>query len=130
MIRRPPRSTRTATLFPYMTLFRSLLPLATMVTPNLPEAGILLNSTPVDTLKEMRRTAEKLRRLLNDNGERWIFLKGGHLTGHNTIDILHKGDRLIELPAHRTETRNTHGTGCPLSAPLAALLPPAQQPPT
>src|SRR3546814_6983992 len=38
-----------------------LLPLATMVTPNLPEAGILLNSTPVDTLKEMRRTAEKLR---------------------------------------------------------------------
>src|SRR3546814_7038575 len=94
-----------------------------MVTPNLPEAVILLNSTPVDTLKEMLRTAEKLRRLLSDNGERWIFLKGGHLSGNNTIDILHNGDRLIELPGQRTETRNTHGTGCTLSAALAALLP-------
>src|SRR3546814_6793923 len=52
-----------------------LLPLATMVTPNLPEAGILLNSTPGDTLKELRRTAEKLSRLLTANGESCIFLK-------------------------------------------------------
>jgi len=101
----------------------SLLPMATMLTPNLPEAGVLLGTGPADTLKEMRRVAEKLRRLLNDNGERWVFLKGGHLPGNDTIDVLHDGDRLIELPGRRIETRNTHGTGCTLSAALAALLP-------
>src|SRR3546814_12435021 len=72
----------------------------------------------------MRRVAEKLRRLLNDSGERWVFLKGGHLPGNDTIDVLHDGDRLIELPGRRIETRNTHVTGCTLSAALAALLPP------
>src|SRR3546814_11259038 len=71
----------------------------------------------------MRRTAEKRRRLLNDSGERWVFLKGGHLPGNDTIDVLHDGDRLIELPGQRIDTRNTHGTGCTLSAALAALLP-------
>src|SRR3546814_13376268 len=60
-----------------------LLPLATMVTPNLPEAGILLNSTHVDTRKKLRRTAEKLRRLPNDNGTRRIFLQGVTPTDHN-----------------------------------------------
>src|SRR3546814_1812050 len=94
-----------------------------MITPNLPEAGVLLSASPVETLKEMRRTAEKLRRLLNDSGERWVFLKGGHLPGNDTIDVLHDGDRLIELPGQRIDTRNTHGTGCTLSAALAALLP-------
>jgi hydroxymethylpyrimidine/phosphomethylpyrimidine kinase len=104
-------------------LRESLLPLATLLTPNLPEAGVLLSSSPADSLKEMRRTAEKLRRLMNDSGERWVFLKGGHLPGNDTIDVLHDGDRLIELPGRRIETRNTHGTGCTLSAALAALLP-------
>lgn len=104
-------------------LRESLLPLATMLTPNLPEAGVLLDASPADNLKEMRRMAERLRRLLNDDGERWVFLKGGHLPGDDTIDILHNGDRLIELPGRRIHTRNTHGTGCTLSAALAALLP-------
>ncbi|MFW7342206.1 bifunctional hydroxymethylpyrimidine kinase/phosphomethylpyrimidine kinase [Pollutimonas sp. H1-120] len=104
-------------------LRESLLPLATLLTPNLPEAGVLLGSSPADSLKEMRRVAEKLRRLLNDSGERWVFLKGGHLPGNDTIDVLHDGDRLIELPGRRIDTRNTHGTGCTLSAALAALLP-------
>lgn len=104
-------------------LRESLLPLASMITPNLPEAGVLLSASPVETLKEMRRTAEKLRRLMNDTGERWVFLKGGHLPGNDTIDVLHDGDHLIELPGQRIDTRNTHGTGCTLSAALAALLP-------
>src|SRR3546814_18083646 len=51
-------------------LRESLLPQATLLTPNLPEAGVLLGSSPVDSLKEMRRVAEKLRRLLNDSGKR------------------------------------------------------------
>ena len=100
-----------------------LLPLATMITPNLPEAGVLLEATPADTLKEMRRMAERLRRLLADDGRRWVLLKGGHLPGDSTIDILYDGDRLIELPGRRIDTPNTHGTGCTLSAALAALLP-------
>lgn len=101
----------------------SLLPMATILTPNLPEAGVLLGASPVESLKEMRRTAEKLRRLLADDGDRWIFLKGGHLPGNDTVDVLHNGDKLIELPGTRIPTKNTHGTGCTLSAALAALLP-------
>src|SRR5690606_17286626 len=104
-------------------LREALLPLATIITPNLPEAGVLLGQAPVDTLKDMRRVAERLRRLLDDDGERWVFLKGGHLPGDDSIDVLHDGDRLIELPGRRIPTRNTHGTGCTLSAALAALLP-------
>lgn len=99
-----------------------LVPLANVITPNLPEAGVLLDQSPVDNLKDMRRTAERLRRLMADDGERWVYLKGGHLPGSNTIDVLHDGDRLIELPGQRIDTKNTHGTGCTLSAALAALL--------
>ncbi|MBB5214701.1 bifunctional hydroxymethylpyrimidine kinase/phosphomethylpyrimidine kinase [Parapusillimonas granuli] len=101
----------------------SLLPQATLLTPNLPEAGVLLDAAPVDNLRDMRRAAERLRRLLSDSGERWVYLKGGHLPGNDTIDVLHDGDRMIELPGKRIDTPNTHGTGCTLSAALAALLP-------
>jgi hydroxymethylpyrimidine/phosphomethylpyrimidine kinase len=73
--------------------------------------------------------AERLRRLLSDDGERWVFLKGGHLPGNDTVDVLHDGDRLIELPGQRIDTPNTHGTGCTLSAALAALLPRTQDVP-
>lgn len=104
-------------------LRESLVPQATMITPNLPEAGVLLDARPVETVKEMRRVAERLRRLLADDDGRWVFLKGGHLPGDDTIDILHDGDRMLELPGTRIATRNTHGTGCTLSAALAALLP-------
>jgi len=104
-------------------LREALVPLATMITPNLPEAGVLLDASPADSLKEMRRAAEKLRRLLDDAGQRWVFLKGGHLPGSDTTDLLHDGDRMIELPGRRIDTPNTHGTGCTLSAALSALLP-------
>ncbi|TFL15492.1 bifunctional hydroxymethylpyrimidine kinase/phosphomethylpyrimidine kinase [Pusillimonas caeni] len=104
-------------------LRESLLPLATVLTPNLPEAGVLAGGTAADNLRDMRRVAEKLRRLLSDSGQRWIFLKGGHLPGSDTIDLLHDGDQMIELPGRRIDTPNTHGTGCTLSAALAALLP-------
>lgn len=104
-------------------LRESLLPLATVITPNLPEAGVLLDARPPENIKEMRQAAEKLRRLLADDDNRWVFLKGGHLPGNDTIDIVHDGDRMIELPGTRIATRNTHGTGCSLSAALATLLP-------
>lgn len=104
-------------------LRESLVPQSTMITPNLPEAGVLLDARPAETVKEMRHMAERLRRLLADDGHRWVFLKGGHLPGNETIDVLHDGDKMIELPGTRIATRNTHGTGCTLSAALAALLP-------
>ncbi len=103
------------------TLIEAVLPLATVVTPNLPESGVLLGERPADTVKEMRRAAERLRRLLRDDGRRFVLLKGGHLSG-DAIDLLFDGDRMIELSAPRIATRNTHGTGCTLSAAIAALL--------
>ncbi|KAA0218489.1 MAG: bifunctional hydroxymethylpyrimidine kinase/phosphomethylpyrimidine kinase [Lautropia sp.] len=103
------------------TLIEAVLPLATVLTPNLPEAGVLLGARPADTTKEMQRAAERLRRLLRDDGQRFVLLKGGHLAGDAT-DLLFDGDRMIELTAPRVATRNTHGTGCTLSAAIAALL--------
>ncbi|HEX4885880.1 MAG TPA: bifunctional hydroxymethylpyrimidine kinase/phosphomethylpyrimidine kinase [Casimicrobiaceae bacterium] len=104
-------------------LREALLPQATMITPNLPEAGVLLESPAPEDLKGMRRAAERLRNAMAHDGERWVFLKGGHLPHGDAIDVLHDGDRMIELAAPRIETKNTHGTGCTLSAALAALLP-------
>lgn len=111
-------------------LRESLVPLASMITPNLPEAGVLLDARPPENLKEMRHAAERLRRLLSDDDGSWVFLKGGHLPGDDTIDLVHDGDRMIELPGKRIATRNTHGTGCTLSAALATLLPQTPDVPT
>jgi hydroxymethylpyrimidine/phosphomethylpyrimidine kinase len=105
------------------TLRDALLPLATVITPNLPEAGVLLDARAPDNLQEMRRVAERLREAMTHDGERWVYLKGGHLPGGDAIDLLHDGDRMLELSAPRIDTKNTHGTGCTLSSALAALLP-------
>ena len=103
-------------------LREALLPLATMITPNLPEAGVLLERTGAESVKAMRQHAERLRQQMSHDGQRWVFLKGGHLPGNETTDLLHDGDVMIELPGQRINTRNTHGTGCTLSAALATLL--------
>lgn len=96
-----------------------LLPQAEVITPNLPEAGVLLGQRAPETPREMRQTAEKLRRLLPDD-QRWVLLKGGHLPGSEVLDLLFDGDRMHEYTAPRHATRNTHGTGCSLSSALAA----------
>ncbi len=110
-------------------LVEAILPLATVITPNLPETGVLLDRRPPDDVREMRAAAEKLRRLLGDDGRRWVMVKGGHLGG-DPIDLLHDGDQMIELPGQRISTQNTHGTGCTLSAAIAALLPQRDDPVT
>jgi len=104
-------------------LREALLPLATVVTPNLPEAGVLLESRAPETRKEMQRACEKLREMLPHSSERWVLLKGGHLPGDEALDLLFDGDRMFELSAPRIDTKNTHGTGCTLSSAIAALLP-------
>lgn len=101
----------------------ALFPQTFLITPNLPEAGVLLERRAPDTVKEMYRAAERLRELLPLSSERWVLLKGGHLPGDEVVDLLFDGDRMVELPAPRIDTRNTHGTGCSLSSAVAALLP-------
>ncbi|ATI11125.1 bifunctional hydroxymethylpyrimidine kinase/phosphomethylpyrimidine kinase [Acetobacter pomorum] len=98
-----------------------LVPLATLITPNLPEAGVLLNAHPVWTLDEMRLRVKELAKL----GSEWVLLKGGHLEGSTqSVDLLYgSAGKIIEFAAPRICTRNDHGTGCTLSAAIAALLP-------
>src|SRR5690606_6458045 len=106
-------------------LRESLIPQATMITPNLPEAAVLIEQRSAETVKEMYGAAEKLHRLFDHSDERWVFLKGGHLPGKDCTDLLYNGDQMVEMPALRIDTANAHGTGCTLSAALAALLPQA-----
>jgi hydroxymethylpyrimidine/phosphomethylpyrimidine kinase len=100
-------------------LREELLPLATVVTPNLPEAGVLLGGETPKTLAEMREAVRALYRL----GPAYVYLKGGHLTAAESRDLLYDGTTTIELSAKRVHTTNTHGTGCTLSSAIAALLP-------
>jgi hydroxymethylpyrimidine/phosphomethylpyrimidine kinase len=100
-------------------LRRELFPLAEIVTPNLPEAGVLLDRAEPRSIAEMRIAARDLLQF----GARYVLLKGGHLDSEESIDILDDGTTQIELRSPRIATRNTHGTGCTLSAAIAALLP-------
>jgi hydroxymethylpyrimidine/phosphomethylpyrimidine kinase len=97
---------------------RTLLPMADVVTPNLAEAAVLLEESAADSASAMRRAAERLYRL----GPRAVLLKGGHLPGDRCPDLLFDGARMIELSTPRVPTSNTHGTGCTLSAAIAARL--------
>jgi hydroxymethylpyrimidine/phosphomethylpyrimidine kinase len=99
-------------------LRRRLLPLATLITPNLPEAGVLLDLEPARDEAGMIQMAEALRAL----GPRAVLVKGGHLAGEESIDVLDDGAEPLTLAAPRIATDNTHGTGCTLSAAIAALL--------
>lgn len=96
-----------------------LVPLADLITPNLPEAAVLLDRQLDWSPEEMRRQLAPLHAL----GSRWVLLKGGHAGGETSVDLLYSGDAPIELSAPRIATRNNHGTGCTLSAAIAALLP-------
>lgn len=106
------------------TLRREILPLAEIITPNVPEAEVLLGGAPITSLEEMRRAAREL----HDLGPRIVLLKGGHLDGPESTDVFYDGAELIELSDPRIQTKNTHGTGCTLSAAIAALLPQHENP--
>jgi hydroxymethylpyrimidine/phosphomethylpyrimidine kinase len=95
-----------------------LLPLATLITPNLPEAAVLLDEPPARSEAEMEGACARLLEL----GPRWVLLKGGHLEGPESVDVLHDRRQTTRYPAPRVATRNTHGTGCTLSSAIAAHL--------
>ena len=100
-------------------LREDLLPRVDLITPNLPEAADLLGEPEVKTEDEMHGQATRLRTL----GARRVLLKGGHLDGAASVDLLASDGGVIRLSAPRVDTRNTHGTGCTLSSAIAALRP-------
>lgn len=93
-----------------------LLPLAMVVTPNVPEAEILAGMT-IDSREAAREAARAIATL----GPRYVVVKGGHLAGDAT-DIVFDGVGFTEFGAERIDTPHTHGTGCTFSAAIAALL--------
>jgi hydroxymethylpyrimidine/phosphomethylpyrimidine kinase len=95
-----------------------LLPLADLVTPNLPEAARLLEVQAARSEAE----AEAQGRALLAVGAKAVLMKGGHATGPLCIDLLVTAGGVLRLEAPRLATRNTHGTGCTLSAAIAAGL--------
>jgi hydroxymethylpyrimidine/phosphomethylpyrimidine kinase len=94
-----------------------LLPLASLVTPNLDEAAILADMQVLNE-SDMRRAAEHLV----DSGCRAVLIKGGHLDGPTVVDILFDGTGWREWRAKKLPVGNAHGTGCTLSAAVAAGL--------
>ena len=93
-----------------------LLPLATVVTPNLPEVEMLAG-VKVEDEDGLREGALAVLEL----GPRWVLVKGGHLTG-DAIDLLTDGTTDVRVRAPRLDNRHTHGTGCTLASALAARL--------
>ncbi|EHS51410.1 phosphomethylpyrimidine kinase [Rhizobium sp. PDO1-076] len=95
-----------------------LLPLATVLTPNLPEAAALLDEPEALSREIMESQAARL--IMQGPGA--VLLKGGHLTATESPDILVSGERFHWFEAPRIVTKNTHGTGCALSSAIAAEL--------
>jgi len=97
-----------------------LVPLATIITPNLPEAAVLLDRKDAWTADSMQSALPELLAL----GAEWVLLKGGHLEGSDeSTDLLAGPEGVSAFRAPRIATRNDHGTGCTLSSAIAALLP-------
>ncbi|HEX3827304.1 MAG TPA: bifunctional hydroxymethylpyrimidine kinase/phosphomethylpyrimidine kinase [Sporichthyaceae bacterium] len=97
-------------------LRESLLPLATVVTPNLAEVAALTGVTVEEEAGLGRAAAALLA-----SGARWVLVKGGHLPG-DAVDLLTDGDTRLVLRAPRSPNRHTHGTGCTLAAAIATEL--------
>ncbi len=93
-----------------------LVPLATVLTPNLPEVE-QLTGVPVEHADDMRRGADALLEL----GPRWVLVKGGHLPGR-PVDLLTDGREVYTYSSPRLSNRHTHGTGCTLASAIASRL--------
>lgn len=105
------------------TMRNELLPRASIITPNLPEAAVLLDQDEAVDEAQMQDQAQRLLAL----GARAVLIKGGHVQGgqgvpRESVDFLVTPEQVLRLAAPRIVTRNTHGTGCTLSSALAANL--------
>lgn len=101
-------------------LCERLLPLTSVITPNLPEAAVLACEPEIRERAEMPALAKKLLGRLAAGA--WVYLKGGHLTESASPDFLLSRETSFTFDAPRIATKNTHGTGCTLSAAIAAQL--------
>lgn len=97
-------------------LREAVIPLCRVITPNIPEAQVLLNRK-IETVEDMKNAAFDICRM----GAECCLLKGGHLKGKAT-DILFDGESFAEFSSERINTKNTHGTGCTLSSAITAYI--------
>jgi hydroxymethylpyrimidine/phosphomethylpyrimidine kinase len=97
-------------------LVDKLLPIATLVTPNIPEAELITGIT-IQSIPDMEKAAHRLFEIGGAN----VLLKGGH-AAFDPTDVLFDGIRFFHFPGRRILTKNTHGTGCTLSSAIAANL--------
>jgi len=98
-------------------LKEKLVPLSTVITPNMTEASILLNDRPLKSVGDLKQAAIDL----HDLGAKYVLVKGGRLKGP-AVDVLYEGTELVTLEAPRIETVNTSGAGCTYSAAITAYL--------
>lgn len=104
------------------TLIKELIPLALVVTPNIPEAIEILKSVgksmeSIESLEEMKEAAK----IIHNLGCKNVLVKGGHRDG-KPIDILYDGKEYFTFISERVESKNTHGTGCSLSSAICAFI--------
>ena len=97
-------------------IIKLLLPLCSVVTPNIPEAEAI-SGLKIDSECDAKKAAEKIYSF----GPKNVLIKGGHLIGE-PIDLLYDGKKFTSFHGHRIHTKNTHGTGCTLSAAIACNL--------
>src|SRR5699024_19842 len=98
-------------------LKEKLIPLATVITPNMIEASILLDDRPLHTVEDLKQAAIDLHEL----GAQYVLVKGGRLQGP-AVDVLFEGENITVFEAPRIDTVNTNGAGCTYSAAIAAFL--------
>ncbi|WP_404450956.1 bifunctional hydroxymethylpyrimidine kinase/phosphomethylpyrimidine kinase [Virgibacillus necropolis] len=99
------------------TMIERLIPLATVVTPNIPEAEVLLS----ESIESIADAEDAARRIVHELGADAAVVKGGHFKG-DAVDVLYDGSSIHKFPTSRLNTKHTHGTGCTYSAVIAAEL--------
>jgi hydroxymethylpyrimidine/phosphomethylpyrimidine kinase len=97
-------------------LIKKLIPLSTIVTPNIHEA-VAITGIDVKDIEDM----EKVAKLIFNMGPKNVLIKGGHLE-EDATDVLYDGNKITHFKSHRIDTKNTHGTGCTLSSAIASNL--------
>jgi len=98
-------------------LISELLPLSTVVTPNAPEAE-KISGIKIKTIQDMKKAAE----IIHGMGAENVLIKGGHIEGSHSTDILFDGENFSVYDAEYINTKNTHGTGCTLSSAITSNL--------
>jgi len=95
-----------------------LVPIATVITPNIPEAEVIIGQKGIESIEDMEQAAIQIYKM----GAKNVVLKGGHLDGETSTDVLYDGQQMRHLPVKRFPTKHTHGTGCTFAAAIAAGL--------